>query len=358
MTATGLPEELYVQIQTMFRATPVLLVGSGFSCGYDLPHMGALGKHLASVVGPRLTSEQARSLWASSLLAVQKNLEDGLNTIANGAQGRDEIVAVLREETAKYIIEKTLAAEAAILSHPDPASHAPVRLLTRLFNGAPQNADCISVITTNYDTLLELFCDLAGVPLDTGFSGYRRRKPRINPLFQTQYNRILVPGKNGPEIEHRPCLTVRLHKPHGSITWNATKDGPIEVTNDISNAPRAIVVPGPSKYQDALVNTLFDSMRTEMNSAVSKAGAMVCIGFGFNDDHLQGVIKARLDALMPMLIITRGFTDNIRALLQRYPHVIAFCEHETGSACYNNGRVLCSARPLWRLDEFLQTFLE
>ena len=48
---------------------------------------------------------------------------------------------------------------------------------------------------------------------------------------------------------------------------------------------------GPSKYQDALVNTLFDEMRTAMNAALADAQALLCIGFGFNDDHLQGVIK-------------------------------------------------------------------
>ena len=65
----------------------------------------------------------------------------------------------------------------------------------------------------------------------------------------------------------------------------------MEVLNDAATIGRAIVVPGPSKYQDALVNTLFDEMRTAMNAALADAQALLCIGFGFNDDHLQGVIK-------------------------------------------------------------------
>jgi hypothetical protein len=350
---------MYTQIQEIFRTTPVLLVGSGFSCGYALPHMGELGAHLTATVGPRLRSREAKTLWAASLAAVSANLETGLNTIANGAQGRDEIIEVLREETAKLIIEKALIAEAAILAHPDPTSHAPVRLLRLLFFGAPQSADAISVITTNYDTLLELFCDIAKLPLDTGFSGFRRRMPRSNPLFLTRYSRTRsIDTKKGAVLEHRPCLTVRLHKPHGSITWVATKDGPIEVINDYSSLTKAIVVPGPSKYQDALVNTLFDTMRTEMNGVFSRANALICVGFGFNDDHLQGVIKARLDAHMPMLIITRGLTDNIRKIIRDYPHVIVFCSHITGCECYHDRQTLISPLPLWQLDDFLKTFIE
>jgi hypothetical protein len=358
MTGTGLPEELYLRVQTIFRATPLVLVGSGFSCGFDLPHMGALGEHLVGVVAGRLTTDEAKRTWDASLEAIRANLEAGLNTIPNGVPGRDEIVAVLREETAKLIIGKTIAAEKSILNQARPDQLPPARLLRRLYDGAPQNADSISVVTTNYDTLIELFCDLACIPLDTGFTGFRRRKPRTNPLFQTHYQRSVAVGRKGAQLEHRPLVTLRLYKPHGSITWNNTDTGPIEVTNDLSMATRAIVVPGPSKYQDALVNTLFDAMRTEMNHVLNRSNALLCIGFGFNDDHLQGVIRARLDAHMPMLILTRGLTDNLRDVINRYPHVVAFSAHENGSACHYNGQELHSTSPLWQLGNFLEAFIE
>ena len=358
MTATALSEDLYSEVQKIFRATPVVLVGSGFSCGYGLPHMGALGSHLVNVIEGRLTSAEAKAVWANALDAITSNLEAGLNTIPQGVVGRDEIVAAVREETAKLILEETVRAEIAVLTHAVPKAHAPVRLLRRLFEGSPQNADSISVITTNYDTLLELFCDLAELPLDTGFSGLRRRKPRANPIFQSQFNRVWGAEKHGFQADYRPCKTVRLHKPHGSISWLTTADGPIEVLNDTSHAARAIVVPGPSKYQDALVNTLFDAMRTEMNNVIANANALLCIGFGFNDDHLQGVIRARLAAHMPMLIVTRDSTDNIEQLLQTHPHVIAFFAQGTGSVCRWSGASMSSDSPLWQLDDFLKVFIE
>lgn len=358
MTATGLPEDLYSEVQNIFRATPVVLVGSGFSCGYGLPHMGALGSHLVNIIEARLNTAEAKAVWASSLAAITSNLEAGLNTISQGVTGRDEIVAAIREETAKLILEETMRAEIALLAHATPKTHAPVRLLRRLFEGSPQNADSISVITTNYDTLLELFCDLAELPIDTGFAGFRRRRPRANPIFQSQFSRVWAKEKKGLQAEYRPCKTVRLHKPHGSISWLATAEGPVEVLNDTSHAARAIVVPGPSKYQDALVNTLFDTMRNEMNAVIASANALLCVGFGFNDDHLQGVIKARLAAHMPMLIVTRDSTDNIEQVLRMHPHAIAFFAQGTGSVCRWNGASLSSASPLWQLDDFLKAFVE
>lgn len=359
MTKGTLPDELFIEVQKVFRATPAVLVGSGFSCGYGLPGMWDLGLHLLANVESELKTDEAKALWLNASDAVKANLEAGLNTIPQGAAGREELVHAIRCETAKLILSATAQAEQAILDQGLGGGHAPARLLRLLFNGAAQNAESIPVITTNYDTLLELFCDLAELPIDTGFTGFRRRKPRPAPIFQTQYSRVWAAERRGGfQADHRPCKTVRLHKPHGSISWLATPTGPVEALNDNSDAARAIVVPGPSKYQDALVNTLFDSMRTEMNTVLGGASALLCLGFGFNDDHLQGVIKARLDAHMPLILLTRGPTESIEKLLQAYPHAIAIFKEDAGAKCRWNGQVYVSDEPLWQLDDFLKRFLE
>lgn len=358
MSAADLPDELFREIQGAFRKAPVLLVGSGFSCGYGLPGMGALAEHLANAVDGVLTTDQAKTAWAQAIEAIKDNLETGLNNIPLGAAGWTEIVSAIRRETAQLILDETAAAELKVLQEKVDGGHAPSRLLNRLFDGSPQNAEGIHVITTNYDTLLELFCDLAGLPLDTGFAGFRRRKPRPRPIFQSQYNRIWVAEKRQQQFEHRLCKTVRLYKPHGSISWLTTDEGPMEVLNDAATIGRAIVVPGPSKYQDALVNTLFDEMRTAMNAALADAQALLCIGFGFNDDHLQGVIKRRLAAGMPAIIATRDATPNIEQLLCEHPHVIAVFKDGDGAVCRWNGNALQSPEPLWQLDDFLKKFVE
>ncbi len=358
MSAADLPDELFTEIQGTFRKAPVLLVGSGFSCDYGLPGMGALAEHLVNAVEGVLTTDEAKNAWAQATDAVKANLEAGLNNIPQGAVSWGEIVSAIRSETARLILDKTTAAESKVLQEKAGGGHAPSRLLNRLFNGSPQNAESIHVITTNYDTLLELFCDLADLPLDTGFAGFRRRKPRPRPIFQNQYSRVWATEKRQVQPDHRLCKTIRLYKPHGSISWLTTDEGPMEVLNDASTVERAIVVPGPSKYQDALVNTLFDEMRTAMNAALADAQALLCIGFGFNDDHLQGVIKRRLAAGMPAIIVTRDPTSNIEQLLGEHPHVIALFKDGDGAVCRWNGNVLPSSEPLWQLDNFLKKFVE
>lgn len=358
MSAADLPDELFIEIQGAFRKAPVLLIGSGFSCGYGLPSMGALAEHLAHTVDGMLTTNEAKLAWAQAIGAIKENLEAGLNNIPLGAAGWTEIVSAIRSETARLILDKTATAESKVLQGEAHGKHAPSRLLNRLFDGSPQNAEGIHVITTNYDTLLELFCDLAGLPLDTGFAGFRRRRPRPRPIFQNQYSRIWVAEKRQQQFDHRLCKTVRLYKPHGSISWLTTDEGPIEVLNDAATIGRAIVVPGPSKYQDALVNTLFDEMRTAMNVVLADAQALLCIGFGFNDDHLQGVIRHRLAAGMPAIIVTRDPTPSIEQLLGEHPHVIALFKEGDGAVCRWKGNALRSSEPLWQLNDFLKKFVE
>lgn len=84
MTAAELPDDFFADIQGVFRKTPVLLVGSGFSCGYGLPGMGALAEHLATAVRDAVSTDGARNAWAQSVDAIKANLEAGLNGIPLG----------------------------------------------------------------------------------------------------------------------------------------------------------------------------------------------------------------------------------------------------------------------------------
>lgn len=353
-------DEIYTEVQSIFRSTPVLLIGSGFSCGYGLPGMGQLGEHLIKHVGGRLENDESRKLWDIHVAAIKSDLESGLNNIANGAEGRSELVTKIREVTASLIIDKTHAAEQSIINNIPHLGHAPSRLIRRLFQGAPQNADCISIITTNYDTLIETFCDLANVPIDTGFSGFRHRWARENNMFETSYIRsTTVNSRSGHgHYDHRPYLTARLLKPHGSINWRATPSGPVEILHQHGEGPNSIIVPGPSKYEDSLINTLFDTVRAEMNKTISKAKSLVTFGFGFNDQHLQGAIEMRLAQRMPTIIIARDLTPSATATLAKNPHVIAINRRDAGAELHKGSETLYFTDPIWEIDTFLKIFLE
>ncbi|WP_338661304.1 SIR2 family protein [Pararoseomonas sp. SCSIO 73927] len=353
-----IPDEVIKRIQDLFRPSPVLLVGSGFSCGYGLPGMWEVAQHLIGALNSSSMSRDAFSLWEAHRAEINEDFEKGLNQIPSGAPAREELVAEIRKLISRLIVNRTADAECRIRSVKNPQTEAPARLLKRIYAGIPQNTECAPIITTNYDTLLELFCDFAKLPLDTGFEGHRHRFFREGTIYRTLYRRESVQVKNIMQFEYRHFTNIRLLKPHGSVAWHSTDYGPVEILNHADAGSRAIVIPGPSKYEDALVMTLFDSVRTEMNACIRNASGLMCLGFGFNDAHLQGAIRDRLRYRMPMLILTKKLTANIEALLADHPHIISISEHPDGSSCHADGSIYVSNEPIWTLDCFLKTFLE
>jgi hypothetical protein len=320
--------------------------------------MGELAKRLLDEMNTSTISDEARALWHQHRDEIERDFENGLNQIPIGAAARAELTDEIRRLLSGVICDRTVVAEEAIRGLPEPLKAAPARLLQRVFDGIPQNSECAPVITTNYDTLLELFCDLARLPIDTGFEGHRYRFFRKDVIYRTHFRPETVPGKKAVQVEYRRMPNVRIMKPHGSITWHSTTGGPVEILDYRKASSRAIVIPGPTKYEDALITRLFDTVRAEMNTALRTATGVMCIGFGFNDAHLQGVITERLGNKMPLLILTRSFTPTIRSLIAEFPHVLAIARDGDGGECHVDGQVYKSDLPIWELDCFLKTFLE
>ncbi|MFK4771342.1 SIR2 family protein [Rhizobium sp. ZW T2_16] len=320
--------------------------------------MGELASHLLTEFKTSRISADAMALWDQHSAAIADDFESGLNQIPIGAGARSELTEEVRRLISGVICDRTLSAEDDIRASGSPDQAAPARLLRLLFNGIPQNSECAPVITTNYDTLIELFCDLARLPIDTGFEGHRYRHFRRDAVYRTHFRPENVAGKKAIQIEYRKVPNVRVMKPHGSITWHSTTSGPVEILDYRKASSRAIVIPGPTKYEEALIERLFDSVRAEMNNVLRDASGLMCIGFGFNDAHLQGVITERLGNRMPMLILTRTFTLKIEALLKDYPHVIAIARDGDGAQCHVDGEIHQIDDPAWELDSFLKLFLE
>ena len=55
-----------------------------------------------------------------------------------------------------------------------------------------------------------------------------------------------------------------------------------------------------------------------MNSVITNASALLCLGFGFNDDHLQE-LSVVTNAGMPMVLLTRMARLSIEEVLKTCP---------------------------------------
>jgi hypothetical protein len=119
-----------------------------------------------------------------------------------------------------------------------------------------------------------------------------------------------------------------------------------------------VVTPGVSKYREVHK----DPFRTVMSAAdtvLRGATCFVCIGYGFNDEHVQPVLVNRvMKDDIPLVVVTKKLTAQTRnAFLSVPPKRFLFFEEAPGGS-----RVYTPAEPggfvldgisIWQLKDFV-----
>ncbi|MBV1915866.1 MAG: SIR2 family protein [Pseudomonadales bacterium] len=203
----------------------------------------------------------------------------------------------------------------------------------------------INVITPNYDRLAEYACEQENIHHFSGFSlGYRGVPVKKNYL--------------------RPRRQVNIWKVHGSLGWFVNDQGVIFSLTNIQNIPDGltplIVTPGSEKYR----STHRDPYKTtihEADDAIDAASSYLCIGFGFNDEHIQEKLVNRCakdDATI--IVVTYQLSDSAKRFLFGNNSIrylaIESQENDLDSVAYSselNGPIKLDGN-YWSLDGFLK----
>jgi hypothetical protein len=121
--------------------------------------------------------------------------------------------------------------------------------------------------------------------------------------------------------------------------------------------PRLMITPGEGKYLSGYQQP-FDHHINLGNQLIDAARAVLAIGFGFNDPHLQTHLIPRIQAGLPTLILTRTLTPAAQDLLG-CPSVTAIEAVEGGgSRVYRSGgSEELAGLEIWQLDDFLREVL-
>uniref|UniRef100_UPI0013D37F8D SIR2 family protein n=1 Tax=Myxococcus vastator TaxID=2709664 RepID=UPI0013D37F8D len=332
------------------RKTPTLLLGSGtsISTGISLglstnfPGMPALAKRFYENISDSGFSKEDQQAWASFKQSFDAlgaewwnfNLEGFLTT--HPLLTESVLLRQIREHTAEALIapHESLAKRLET----DPRVAYPLRtLLDRLLRSAPATHPELTVVTPNYDLLVEYSADLLNVPCLTGFTGGILRQWRPEIGFSPP--KILGgPGQKSPQIRR-----VRLIKPHGSTAWYQSTNEPNLIIEQFStrtphgNWNRCMIAPGPSKYAEALMNVCRDHMQL-MDNAFKNAQFLVIVGYGFNDRHLEEHLKRSLDRGMAAVYATREISEQaLNTFVRPYQNVTCITSNGTpnGSRVYS-----------------------
>lgn len=334
------------RLQNLFADGLVTIVGSGLSCAEGLPGMKALAEMLIKTM-PGIVADDDKDSWAkvSDLLGGGLGLEAALHEVAISSALTDAIV----HATGEFI----LAEEARTLADCMQTDRT-LRFARLLRHLSPASPKFVEVVTPNYDRLIEFAVESAGWGVDTGFVG--RLVGRHHPAESDKsFARGVVQHAKATKLLYRD--RVRLYKPHGSLDWFDTAQGAISSPLPIA-AKRLIITPGVGKYKHGYEQP-FDSHREGANAAIDKASGILCIGYGFNDDHLQTHLMPRLKAGVPAVLLTYDLTEAAAAVIQSSPNTVALVCHPDGTGIIMpKGTDVVSGVRWWDLEHFIKGVLE
>lgn len=281
------------QAQDFYGKAPVIILGSGASAAYGISGMGALANHLVANTDVAGLSAAEIDVWKKfcQLLKDRVDLETALHQVAASEKLTSRIVK------ATWTLINYEDSEIFLESLQDKAIFSLSRLLEHMFRSSLKT---INILTTNYDRLVEYACDQARIHHYTGFThGF--------------YRQLAGPA------EITSARRVNIWKVHGSLDWFQS---PLEDTVALSNIqgiPNGyqpqIVTPGTQKYQKTHLEP-FRSIINNADQALNEAGSYLCVGYGFNDEHIQPKLMLKcLRQSTPITIITYALSESAKKLI-------------------------------------------
>lgn len=281
------------QAQDYYYKAPLIILGSGASAAHGMSGMGALAKHLVAHTDIAGLSDPEIEAWKKFCLVLKDgvDLESALHRVAVSEELTSRIIkttwSLINSEDIQ-IFQQSLQNQAMF-----PLS----RLLRHMFKSSLTK---INIVTTNYDRLAEYACDQEGVHHYTGFTqGFFRQRAAPNEITSAR--------------------RVNIWKVHGSLDWFKSPLEDIVALSNIQGIPATykpeIVTPGTQKYQTTHLEP-YRSIINNADLAITAANSYLCIGYGFNDEHIQPNIMSKCQRQnTPITIITRSLSDAARKLL-------------------------------------------
>lgn len=329
-------ELIIERTQKYLENIPTMIIGSGFSVPFGLPTMSKLANQLKGELSSKYEGDDG---WVNFINLLDKgyDLESALLEVS------------LKEDITKEIIKVTwsmvnsLDREAFLKFVQDAQNNGLRNIFNTLLQSHPRRVD---VITTNYDRLIEYSADKVNANIQMGFKGeYIKRLDKIDT--QTKPNQ----------------KSIVLCKVHGSLDWFKKENGHQIMSlpnsdNILSDFQPVIVTPGIHKYQETH-NEPFRTMINAADTLISEATSFLCIGYGFNDDHLHPKLINQIDSLeKEIVIVTKELTEGGRELIKSAKKFIVFEEaSQGGTKITSHDGVINAKENFWKIDEFAKMWL-
>jgi len=281
-------------LQDWTNKVPLVILGSGASVPFKLPSMWVLGEHLKKIIIFLDKDDQEQFENFVTQLDKLKDLELALHEIHIRPKVLEAIIFKTWELVNKHDIE---AYDLFVNNKTDfPLANLTQHLLST-------SDKKLSIITTNYDRLAEYAASLSGAFICNGFaSNYMGHF--TNLIHQNNF--ASLKGFNGQ---------VNIWKVHGSLDWFKNSEDqdiqfPLRHLLPADYKP-SIITPGLTKYLETQLEP-FRTILTQADSEIENAKGYLCIGYGFNDIHVQPKLIAQIKKHKPIIVITKELSTKTK----------------------------------------------
>ena len=225
-----------------------------------------------------------------------KNLESLLSKIEGVIKFSDDLEINMNDKSKKKLSEfkteifKIIVKECTI---PNPSiDNFPHKIFLDKILQRKLTNPRVKLFTLNYDTLFEDAARLSNTILIDGFS-YTFPRTFSGRFFD--FDIVQREGSKLKEEDNFVQRVLHLHKLHGSINWTRNT-----ATNEVimESEPKVplMVYPRESKYEDSYEQPFFEMMaRFQRNLRQSNDTLLICIGYSFNDKHINSAIEEALN---------------------------------------------------------------
>ncbi len=287
-------DALLKQLQSWTNRVPLIILGSGASVPFGLPSMWKLGEHIKNNISFTDPDDQTQFEKFKTLFDTNGDLEATLSEL----QLRPKVLEQIVFKTWELVNEADIAAYEKFICK---AVDFPLTNLTEYLLGTATKK--LSIITTNYDRLAEYAASFAMAVICTGYAqnyiGHFSNSIHSNNL-------AALKGFKGQ---------VNIWKVHGSLDWFKTKDDediqlPLRHTIPYEFMP-LIVTPGSTKFELTHLEP-FRTIFTQADKEIEEANSFLCIGYGFNDIHVQPKLITQIKNNKPIIVLTKELTPKTK----------------------------------------------
>lgn len=208
----------------------------------------------------------------------------------------------------------------------------------------------IGIVTTNYDCLIEYAASQTEAYVNCGCSQSHVGK-FIGFDHKNQFTKLK---------DYEGC--VNIYKIHGSLDWFIDDNGKMDCYPNITSIPPqmkpCIITPGTNKYERALEDP-HRSLISSVDGLFKEATGYMCIGYGFNDKHIQpNLLKMAIDRNKRILIVTKDLTEKIKSevIAKAKNYVIVYSDGAQGTKFKSSSEtieIVDETTEYWKLEEFI-----